>query len=81
MKNTQGQEYRFSFQGNNTWLLVGEPQLNSVVKDDQQITRDAKNVDLVNYSGNLTLSRGMQINQHTIVEINYKGGVVEYVTE
>jgi hypothetical protein len=81
MKNTQGQEYRFSFLGNNTWLLIGEPQLTSVVKDGQMITRDADNVDLVNYSGNLTLSRGMFINQLQIQQINYINGIPQYVTQ
>jgi hypothetical protein len=79
MKNTQGQEYHFEPLNPTTWVLVGEPQLLSVVKNGTVITAPTANVDVVNYSGGLTLGRGNHINGLLITQVNYTNGNIEYV--
>lgn len=80
MKNTQGQDYEFTEIEPNLWQLTGQVELSSVVKDGQQVVGTVENVDIVNYSGKLTLGRGNHIYQHQITQINLLHGVPQYVT-
>jgi hypothetical protein len=80
MKNTQGQNYEFTEAQPHHWYLIGEPTLQTIVKDNALVTTNTTAVDVVNYSGGLSISAGNTIYGQIITQINYVNGVVEYVT-